>query len=73
MENLHPEKEYLVQLKVYTMKSLEGIDKEFINFFDELDVDQAIEDFISAYWVYPSKICFELTDVEEPKFILRPC
>jgi len=66
MENLQPENEYLAQLKVYTSKSLEGIDEEFINFFDELDVDQAIEDFIKAYWVYPSKIRFELADVEEP-------
>ena len=60
------EKEYLAQLKVYTSKNLEGIDKEFINFFDALDVDQALEDFIKAYWIYPSKIRFELVDVEEP-------
>jgi hypothetical protein len=66
MENLQPEKEYLAQLKVYTSKTLEGIDEEFVNFFDELDVDQAIEDFIKAYWVYPSKILFLLESVEEP-------
>ncbi|HEX7483146.1 MAG TPA: hypothetical protein VF350_06740 [Candidatus Bathyarchaeia archaeon] len=66
MESLIPEKEYLAQLKVYTSKSLEGIDKEFINFFDALDVDQALEDFIKAYWIYPSKIRFELIDLEEP-------
>jgi hypothetical protein len=66
IENLQPEKEYLAQLKVYTSKNLEGIDEEFINFFDALDVDQSIEDFIKAYWVYPSKIRFELTDFEEP-------
>ena len=41
-------------------------DKEFYNFFDALDVDQAAEDFIKAYWVYPSKIRFELVEVEEP-------
>jgi hypothetical protein len=66
MEDLQSEKEYLAQLKVYTSKNLEGIDKEFINFFDALDVDQAIEDFIKAYWIYPSKIRFELADFEEP-------
>jgi hypothetical protein len=66
IENLHLEKEYLAQLKVYTSKSLEGIDKEFFNFFDALDVDQDIENFIKAYWVYPTKIRFELIEVEEP-------
>lgn len=66
MEDLQLEKEYLAQLRVYTSKSLGGIDKEFYNFFDALDVDQAIEDFIKAYWVYPSKIRFEIVEVEEP-------
>jgi hypothetical protein len=66
MKDLQPEKEYLAQLKVFTSKSLEGIDKEFFNFFDALDVDQATEDFIKAYWIYPSKIRFELAEVEEP-------
>ncbi len=60
------EKEYLAQLKVYTSKNLEGIDKEFFNFFDAFDIDQAMEDFIKAYWVYPSKIRFELETIEEP-------
>ena len=41
-------------------------DKESHNFFDALDVDQAAEDFIKAYWVYPIKIRFELVEVEEP-------
>jgi hypothetical protein len=66
MEDLRLEKEYLTQLKVYTSKSLEGIDKEFFNFFDALDVDQDLENFIKAYWVYPTKIRFELIEVEEP-------
>ena len=66
IEDLLIEKEYLAQLKVYTSKNLEGIDKEFFNFFDALDVDQAMEDFIKAYWVYPSKIRFELETIEEP-------
>jgi len=66
IDNLQPETEYLAQLKVYTSKNLEGIDKEFVDFFDALDIDQSTEDFIKAYWVYPSKIMFELVEVEEP-------
>jgi len=66
MESLILEKEYLVQLKVYTSKNNQGIDKEFINFFEAIDVDQALEDFIKAYWIYPSKINFELEEIEEP-------
>ena len=66
MQELIAEKEYLTDLKVYTSKNLKGVDKDFINFFEDLDVDQSIEDFIKAYWIYPSKIRFELVDVEEP-------
>ena len=62
MENLQVEKEYLAHLNVYTSGNLVGIDAEFVNFFDALDVDQKMEDFIKAYWVYPSKIRFELAD-----------
>ncbi len=43
-----------------------NVDKDFINFFEALDVDQSIEDFIKAYWIYPSKIRFELVEIEEP-------
>jgi len=66
MQELIAEKEYLANLKVYTSKNLKSVDKDFINFFEALDVDQSIEDFIKAYWIYPSKIRFELVDVEEP-------
>ena len=66
MEDLQPKKEYLAQLKVYTSKNLDGIDKDFVDFFDALDIDQATEDFIKAYWIYPSKISFELVELEEP-------
>jgi len=66
MQELIAEKEYLTDLKIYTSKNLKGVDKDFINFFEALDVDQSIEDFIKAYWIYPSKIRFELVDVEEP-------
>ncbi len=66
MEDLQPKKEYLAQLKLFTSKNPDGIDAEFTNFFDAIDVDQAIEDFIKAYWVYPNKIRFELSGLEEP-------
>jgi len=66
MQELSVDKEYLADLRVYTAKNVEGIDKDFVNFFEASDVDQSIEDFIKAYWVYPSKIRFELVDVEEP-------
>jgi hypothetical protein len=57
---------FLANLRVYTSKNLEGIDKDFTDFFEALDIDQNIEDFIKAYWIYPTKIRFELTDLEEP-------
>jgi len=66
MEDLQIEKEYLAHMKVYTSKNLEGIKEDFVNFFDGIDIDQDMGDFIKAYWVYPSKIRFELSDVEEP-------
>jgi hypothetical protein len=66
VESLESEKEYLAHLNVYTSKNLQGIDKDFFNFFEALDIDQAVEDFIKAYWIYPDKIKFELVEVEEP-------
>ena len=66
MEELTVGTEYLANLRVYTSKNLEGVDEDFTDFFEALDVDQSIEDFMNAYWIYPSKIRFELIDVEEP-------
>lgn len=66
METFQVDNQYLASFKVYTSKDLKGVDSEFVNFFGALDVDQSIEDFIKAYWVYPSKIWFELVEVEEP-------
>ena len=66
MQELSVGKEYLANLRIYTSKNLEDVDKEFTDFFEALDVDQSIEDFIKAYWIYPNKIRFELIDVEEP-------
>jgi hypothetical protein len=59
-------KEFLANLKVYTSKNVEGVFADFTNFFEALDIDQEIEDFIRAYWIYPNKVRFELVDVEEP-------
>ena len=66
MKELILDREYLANLRVYTAKDVGNVDKEFINFFEALDIDQNIEDFIKAYWIYPSKIRFELTEIEEP-------
>ena len=66
MKELSIDTEYLANLRVYTAKNMENIDKDFIDFFETLDIDQNIEDFIKAYWIYPNKIRFELEDIEEP-------
>jgi hypothetical protein len=66
MQELTAGKEYLANLRVYTLKNVEDVEKDFTDFFEALDIDQSIEDFIRAYWIYPSKIRFELIDVEEP-------
>jgi hypothetical protein len=66
MEELDVGMEYLANLKVYTAKNVGSVDKDFIDFFEALDINQSIEDFIKAYWVYPSKIRFELVEIEEP-------
>ena len=66
MGELGDENEYLANLRVYTSKNLEGVEGDFLNFFEVVDIDQNIEDFIRAYWIYPSKIRFELIDLEEP-------
>jgi hypothetical protein len=66
LNSLGIEKEYWANLKVYTSKNLQDVDKDFINFFEAVDINQQIEDFIKAYWLYPSKIHFELFEAEEP-------
>lgn len=65
VESLRVDREYLASLKVYTSNDLQGVDPEFVDFFGAFDVDQSIEDFLKAYWVYPGKICFELVEVDE--------
>ncbi len=66
IQGLEIDKEVLFSLKIYTSKNTAGVDKLFLSFFEALDVDQSVEDFIKAYWVYPTKIHFELTEFEEP-------
>ena len=66
MQQLVIGKEYLANLRVYTSKNMEGVDKDFISFFEAIDIDQTIQDFIKAYWIYPDKIRFQLVEVEEP-------
>ena len=66
MNELNVDGEYLADLRVYTAKDVGNVDKDFIDFFEALDIDQNIEDFIKAYWIYPSKIRFELAEIEEP-------
>ncbi len=64
LENVEVEKSYLVSLKVYTSKNIVGVAPDFTDFFEVVDVDQPIEDFIKAYWLYPKLIKFELVESE---------
>ena len=66
MGEMGVDSEYLADLKVYTSKNVGEVDGDFVDFFEALDIDQNIEDFIKAYWIYPSKIRFELMEIEEP-------
>ncbi len=65
IERLEPNGEYIFTMKVHTSKKLEDVGKDFLAFFEAVDVDQSFEDFIKAYWIYPAKIRFELAEVEE--------
>ncbi len=65
-DSLQTGKQYYATFKVYTSRDLQGVDGDFTNFFEALDVDQTPEDFIRAYWIYPAKVRFELQEVEEP-------
>lgn len=65
LEQLVTDHEYLFNLRVLTSKFVGDVDKDFIGFFEAVDIDQSMEDFIKAYWVYPTKIHFQLVEVEE--------
>lgn len=64
LEKLETEKSYFVTFKVYTLKNAKDIAADFVEFFEAVDVDQSIEDFIKAYWLYPDHIKFELAEAE---------
>jgi hypothetical protein len=57
-------KAYFVTFKVYTLKKTPDVSNDFVEFFQVLDVDQSVEDFIKAYWLFPNYIRFELNEAE---------
>jgi hypothetical protein len=59
-------KEYLFNIRVLTSKNLEDVKPDAISFFEAVDIEQSMDDFIKAYWLYPSKIRFQLVEAEEP-------
>ena len=64
LNDLELEKAYNASLKVYTARDVDGVPSDMISFFKVLDVDQKMDDFIKAYWLYPKLIRFELSDIE---------
>jgi len=66
LEKIEVGNEYLASLKVYTAQKIENVAEEFVEFFKVLDVDQSMDDFIKAYWLYPKLIKFELVETETP-------
>ncbi len=64
LETVEIDKSYFASLKVYTAREIEGVATGSVDFFAVLDVDQAMEDFIKAYWLYPKLIKFELVELE---------
>lgn len=63
-EDIEIGKTYFVSLKVYTARETAGVPPESVDFFTVLDVDQSMEDFIKAFWLYPKLIKFELLEAE---------
>ena len=64
LNDLEIEKAYNASLKVYTTQNIDNVPSDMVSFFKVLDVDQKMEDFIKAYWLYPKLIRFELTEIE---------
>ena len=64
VEALEVEKEFSATLMVYTSKKVGDVEKEFVEFFEVLDVDQSFEDFVNVYWLYPNHVSFELSGIE---------
>jgi hypothetical protein len=63
-QSLEKEKGYFVTFKIYTLKKVEEVPADFVEFFKVIDVDQKTEDFIKAYWLFPRYIRFELVEAE---------
>jgi hypothetical protein len=64
IENIEIEKAYFASLKVYTARNVSGVSADAVEFFEVLDVDQSMGDFIKMYWLYPKLIKFELVEAE---------
>jgi hypothetical protein len=64
LEMLESQKIYFASFKVYTLKDVEDVGSDFVDFFTAVDVDQSIEDFLKAYWLFPNYVKFELTEIE---------
>ncbi len=64
-EAIEVEKAYFASMRVYTAKNLAGVVPEYFEFFQVVDVDRSMDDFIKAYWLYPRHIKFELVEAEE--------
>jgi hypothetical protein len=64
MATLEVGKAYFVTFKVYTLKKAPDVSSDFVAFFQVLDVDQSVEDFVKAYWLFPTYIRFELAEAE---------
>lgn len=63
-KSLEVEKMYFATFRVYTLKNVENVSSDFVEFFKAVDTDQSFEDFIKAYWLYPSYIRFDLVEAE---------
>jgi hypothetical protein len=66
MKKILPKKQYLFTVNVYTAKNLDGVDKDFLEFFETVDIDYEMENFLRAFHFYPAKTRFELVEFMEP-------
>ncbi|MCW4000745.1 MAG: hypothetical protein NWE93_10940 [Candidatus Bathyarchaeota archaeon] len=66
IKGIEAKKQYLFTVNVYTSKRLSDVKEDFLGFFEAVDVDQEMEDFIKAFRFYPTKLRFELVEAAEP-------
>ncbi len=64
LESVEVQKSYFVTFRVYTLKNVKDVGGDFVEFFEAVDVDQSVVDFIKAYWLYPDYIRFDLVEAE---------